>query len=65
VGKVLRGGPELELINYVTVWMTDWLTDYLPKPLHRPDDAGSKHLWNVFKLSSDYKPIQPRRRPSS
>jgi hypothetical protein len=32
---------------------------------HRPDDGGSKHLWNVGKLLSDYTVLQPRRQPSS
>jgi hypothetical protein len=35
---------------------------------HRPDDGGeggSKHLWNVGKLLSDYTAQQPRRQPSS
>jgi hypothetical protein len=32
---------------------------------HRPDDGGSKHLWNVGKLLPDYTVLQPRRQPSS
>jgi hypothetical protein len=32
---------------------------------HRPDDGGSKHLWNVSKLLPDYTAQQPRRQPSS
>jgi hypothetical protein len=31
----------------------------------RPDDGGSKHLWNVGKLLPDYTALQPRRQPSS
>jgi hypothetical protein len=31
----------------------------------RPDDAGSKHLWNVRKLLPDYMVQNPRRQPSS
>jgi hypothetical protein len=31
----------------------------------RPDDGGSKHLWNVGKLLPDYTAQQPRRQPSS
>jgi hypothetical protein len=30
-----------------------------------PDDAGSKHLWNVGKLLPDYTAQQPRRQSSS
>jgi hypothetical protein len=30
----------------------------------RPDDVGSKHLWNVGKLLPDYTEQQPRRQPS-
>jgi hypothetical protein len=30
-----------------------------------PDDGGSKHLWNIRKLPSDYTAQQPRRQPSS
>jgi hypothetical protein len=32
---------------------------------HRPDDGGSKNLWNVGKLLPDYTVQQPRRRSSS
>jgi hypothetical protein len=28
---------------------------------HRPDDGGSKDLWNVGKLLPDYTVLQPRR----
>jgi hypothetical protein len=31
----------------------------------RPDDGGTKHLWNVGKLLPDYMAQQPRRQPSS
>jgi hypothetical protein len=31
---------------------------------HRPDDGGSKHLWNVGKLLPDNTAQQPRRQPS-
>jgi hypothetical protein len=32
---------------------------------HRPDDGGSKHLWNVGKLLPDYTVLQPKRQQSS
>jgi hypothetical protein len=32
---------------------------------HRPDDGGSKHLWNIGKLLPDYTAQQRRRHPSS
>jgi hypothetical protein len=32
---------------------------------HQDDDGGSKHLWNVRKLLSDYTAHQPRVQPSS
>jgi hypothetical protein len=32
---------------------------------HRPDDGGSKDLWNVGKLLPDYTALQPRKQPSS
>jgi hypothetical protein len=32
---------------------------------HRPDDGGSKELWNVGKLLPDYTTQQQRRQPSS
>jgi hypothetical protein len=32
---------------------------------HRPDDGGSKYLWNVGKLLPDYTVLQPRRQQSS
>jgi hypothetical protein len=31
----------------------------------RPDDGGSRDLWNVGKLVPDYTALQPRRPPSS
>jgi hypothetical protein len=31
----------------------------------RPDDGGSKDLWNAGKLLPDYKTLQPIRQPSS
>jgi hypothetical protein len=30
----------------------------------RPDDGGSKHVWNVGELQPVYTALQPRRRPS-
>jgi hypothetical protein len=33
-------------------------------PTFRLDDGGSKHLWNVCKLLSDYTAQHPRRQPS-
>jgi hypothetical protein len=35
------------------------------KTLYRPDDGGSKDLWNVGKLLPDYTALQPRRQPYS
>jgi hypothetical protein len=32
---------------------------------HRPDDGGSKHLWNVFKILPDYTAQHPTRQSSS
>jgi hypothetical protein len=32
---------------------------------HRPDDGGSKDLWNVGKLLPDYTALQPKRQPFS
>jgi hypothetical protein len=32
---------------------------------YRPDDGGSKHIWNVGKRLPDYAAQQPRRQPSS
>jgi hypothetical protein len=32
---------------------------------HRPDDGGSKDLWNIGKLLPDYTALQPWRQPSS
>jgi hypothetical protein len=33
--------------------------------LHRPDDRGSRHLWNISKPLPDYMAQQLRRQPSS
>jgi hypothetical protein len=38
-----------------------WLLTFF----HRPDDGGSKHLWNVGKLLPDYTAQHPRRQLSS
>jgi hypothetical protein len=43
---------------------TDGQTRVIKKIAHRPDDGGSKDLWNVGKLLPDYTALQPRRRPS-
>jgi hypothetical protein len=32
---------------------------------HRPDDGGSKDLWNIGKLLPNYTALQPRRQPST
>jgi hypothetical protein len=32
---------------------------------HRPNDGGSKHLWNVGLLQRDYTALYPRRLSSS
>jgi hypothetical protein len=34
-------------------------------PMSRPDDGGSKDLWNVGKLLPDYTVLQPRRQQSA
>jgi hypothetical protein len=39
--------------------------EYNYKLNHRPDDGGSKHLWNVGKLLPDYTAQQPRKQPTS
>jgi hypothetical protein len=33
--------------------------------IHRPDDGGNKHLWNVGKFLPDNMAQRPRRQPSS
>jgi hypothetical protein len=49
--------------------LTDWFLYLKPIPCtqltHRPDDEGSKDLWNVGKLLPDYMVLQPRRQLSS
>jgi hypothetical protein len=35
-----------------------------PWVTYRPDDGGSKDLWNVGKLLPDHMALQPRRQPS-
>jgi hypothetical protein len=46
----------------------DWFLYLKPIPrtrlTHRPDDGGSKDLWNVGKLLLDYTALQPGRQPS-
>jgi hypothetical protein len=32
---------------------------------HRPDDEGSRYLWNASKRPRDYKAQQPKRQPHS
>jgi hypothetical protein len=38
---------------------------YTDQFTHRPDDGGSKDLWNVGKFLPDYMVLQPRRQQSS
>jgi hypothetical protein len=49
--------------------VTDWFLylKTIPRmwPTHRPDDGGSKDLWNAGKLLPYYMALQPRRQPSS
>jgi hypothetical protein len=49
--------------------LADWVLYLGPFPntrlTHRPDDGGSKDLWNVGTLLPDYTVLQPRRQPSS
>jgi hypothetical protein len=49
--------------------LADWFLYLEPSPCvrltHRPDDGGSKDLWNFGKLLPDYMALQPRRQPSS
>jgi hypothetical protein len=48
--------------------LADWFPLLEPFPrarlTHRPDDGGSKDLWNVGELLPDYTALQPRRQPS-
>jgi hypothetical protein len=48
--------------------LADWFPYLKPCPhmrlTHRPDDGGSKDLWNVGKLLPDYMALQPGRQPS-
>jgi hypothetical protein len=54
-------------------WVSSALTDSflyrkaIPRArlTHRPDDGGSKVLWNVGRLLPDYMAQRPRRQPSS
>jgi hypothetical protein len=41
------------------------LTVQVLRAMNRPDDGGSKHLWNVGKFLSEYTAQQLRRQPSS
>jgi hypothetical protein len=48
------------------VWFTD-VSENLAASIissHRPDDGGSKHLWNVGIRPPDYTVQQPKRQPS-
>jgi hypothetical protein len=44
---------------------TDMIVAYLRYYPHRPDDGGSKDVWNVGKLLPDYTALEPRRQASS
>jgi hypothetical protein len=46
-------------------WREDWVIRRLELEEIRPDNGGSKYLWNVDKLLPDYMVLQPRRQPSS
>jgi hypothetical protein len=40
-------------------------TEVSPRLTYRPDDRGSKHLWNACKLLAHNMTLQPKRHPKS
>jgi hypothetical protein len=55
-------------LNGKYTWTKFWTENILVlvySYAHRPDDGGSKDLWNVGKLLPDYTVLQPRRQQSS
>jgi hypothetical protein len=74
--KNTRDGCELRTSWFLVRWAQEIQASYLLSRIwgshggwydmsHRPDDGGSKVLWNVGKLLPDYTALQPRRQPSS
>jgi hypothetical protein len=51
-GRVLP--PSSERLLYI-------LPSFRARCIHRPDNEGSTHLWNVVKLQRDYTALQLRR----
>jgi hypothetical protein len=62
--------PEVSLAWYISfsrrwMWKNFLLVGCAVKSGNRPDDGGSKDLWNVGQFLRDYMAQRPRRRPSS
>jgi hypothetical protein len=54
----------LTLACYATLFQFLCLIVKAPAFLYNSDDGGSKDLWNLGKLLSEYRALQPRRQPS-
>jgi hypothetical protein len=50
-----------DLASYVQFEVLTAVSMKIAMSTHRPDDGGSKDLWNVGKLLPDYTVLQPRR----
>jgi hypothetical protein len=56
--------------NFLTVWWKFHLVlhfqqTFRARLIHRPEDGGSMHLWNVGILQRDYRTLYPRKLSSS
>jgi hypothetical protein len=49
--------------NAVMIWSLKVFWDVVPcsHAIHRSDDGGSMHLWNIGRLQHDYMVLHPRR----
>jgi hypothetical protein len=61
------GNPPLYRVVFevLTAVSTKMAVFWVVARCYRPDDGGSKDLWNIGKLIPDYTAIQPLRQPSS
>jgi hypothetical protein len=66
--RFLRNGENVSVsVNFVVMITSDAFVRrfIFLSFIHRPDDGGSKDLWNVGKSLPDYTALQPRRQPST
>jgi hypothetical protein len=60
----MRQSDETSRVRFSRRRVWRWLSSGMLQWIHRPDDGGSKHLWDVGQFLPDYTALHPRRQPS-